>query len=534
MRTLKAHIVFLFVMMAHFAIAQTFVLPDNNLRDKLITDYPSVMQGNELLINEAGNLTGSLDLRNAGITNAEGIQYFTNIATLDLSGNQLSTIPDLSNTSTLKNFYASNNQLTVLPDFSNLTQLVDFQVMNNQLAALPDLTNASDLHSIYCSENNLTDFPDLSNFPNMRRLVIGENPYNEPIDFSTCVDLEELHIHRTGADTIIGLDKLTKLKILFAWENQIEDFSGLNANTTLTHCIIYKNPLSHLPELANKPNLNSINVNNCKLTFEEIKRILDLGSFPPSIYSGQNPFDFDDQVARESDHFEFTYPEENPLSTNIYVWKKGEAILDSSSSPVFSFSPLAYEDSGKYVLNVYNTEITSISLTSDTFVLQVKPCIEFSIPFLNIIEQECSKGHTIDLTNTQIAGGTTPFSYNVFTEDGDYDKTFNDNILENIPEGKYTITIIDANNCTASDNIILNKIDGCAPILTPDGDGVADTYFIENAGTAKIYDLKRHLLNTLQAPVAWDGTDQNGALLDAGYYILIQEGHPTVFITILR
>jgi internalin A len=97
-----------------YANAQTVALPDVNLRNKLIANYPQVMQGNELDIAEAAALHGMLDLANSNISNADGIQYFTSITTLRLSGNQLSTIPDISGITGLVNFYASENQLTIL------------------------------------------------------------------------------------------------------------------------------------------------------------------------------------------------------------------------------------------------------------------------------------------------------------------------------------------------------------------------------------------------------------------------------------
>ena len=61
-----------------------------------------------------------------------------------------------------------------------------------------------------------------------------------------------------------------------------------------------------------------------------------------------------------------------------------------------------------------------------------------------------------------------------------------------------------------------------------------DTYFIELTGKVAIYDLKRTLVNTLQAPTIWDGTDRNGVLLDAGFYILIKEGEKPIYLTIIR
>jgi len=513
------------------AFSQTVSLPDTNLRNKLIASYPQVMQGNQLDLLKAADLTGTLDLRNAHIKDAAGIEYFTGITTLNLSDNQLSTIPDISTTTGLVNFYASNNQLITLPDMSGLTQLTDFQVMNNQLTALPDLSGSTELRSLYCSNNKIIQLPPLTQFPDLTNLVIGDNPLQGPIDYSSCTNLIQLHIHKTGADTIVGLDKLHKLTTLFAWGNQIRDFSGLDSNSTLATCVIFDNPIKNLPFLENKP-INELAIKNCNLTFEDIEPIIQQGAPASFTYSPQRPIPFGDQTARAENIYTLNYPINSPSPANIYVWMKDGAILDSSASPTRTFSPLAFSDSGNYVLKIYNTNIPGLIVKTDTFYLKVDPCIEFTIPFIDVIRKECVKGYTIDLSNAQIKGGNTPFTYEL--DNGVFKKKFSNVVIENLPAGKYKITLIDSHKCSATNNFVLNRIERCDPILTPNGDGIADSYFIEKSGTVKIYDLKRRLINTLQAPVAWDGTDRSGVLVDAGYYILILENEPPIYITLVR
>ena len=514
------------------AFGQLVSLPDANLRNKLLASYPQVMQGNQLDIAKAAVLAGTLDLRNSNITDATGIQYFTSIITLDLNNNQLTTIPDISAINGLVNFYASNNKLTSIPDMTSLTQLRDFQVMNNQLTALPDFSGATGLLFLYCSNNKITVLPPLTLFPNLINLVIGENPFTNPIDFSPCTNLKELHIHKTGTDTIIGLEKLTKLTMLYAWRNNIRDLSGLDSIKTLTLCLAFENLLKDLPYIANKPNLNSFNVYGCLLTFEDIIPVLQ--QTPPAtfVYQPQLPIPFQDITARAENSLTLSYPIDTPHPANKYVWIKNGVKLDSSSSPNFTFNPLTFPDSGNYILKVYNPSAPLLKLRSDTFKISVRPCIEFSLPSVSILSKECGKGYAIDLSNAQIDGGTAPFTYEL--NNGFQRKKHSDKVIENVVAGNYKITVIDSKNCTASDDFILNRIEKCDPVITPNGDGIADTYYIEQSGKVKVYDLKRKLVNTLEAPTLWDGTDQNGALLDAGYYILIMDGQSPVHISIIR
>lgn len=509
---------------------QTVSLPDTNLRNKLLADYPEVMDGDELNTADASGLMGSLDLRNADISNAGGVQHFTSITTLNLSDNQLTTLPDISDISGLHNFYANNNELTSMPDMTALTQLRDFQVMDNQLTALPGLSGEQ-LSYIYCSGNNITSLPPLTSFPELTRLVAGRNPLAEPVDVSSNTLLRELHLHQTNADTIIGLGNLTSLEQFYAWGNNIRDFSALDSITTLRRCVIYDNPLPQLPYLENKADLEELVIVNCRLTFRDLLPLI-ADAPPPFSYAPQRPVKMEDQEARAETAFTMEQPLDNPLDNNIYVWKKDSTVLDSSTSQTLPFDPVAFSDSGKYVLEIHNPDVPGLVLSTDTFTLTVKPCLTFGLSSLQTIDKDCSKGYTLDVSNADLTGGTTPFAYTV--ENNTFQETYSDAILKNIPAGKYDITITDANGCTATDHFTLDRIKNCDPVITPNGDGVADTYYIEQSGTAKIYNLKRQLVKTLKTPANWDATNDSGRLLDAGYYIVIVDDHSPVYVTIVR
>jgi internalin A len=521
----------IFFLTIHIVFSQTIALPDNNLRDKLIASYPQVMQGNLLDVSKAAALTGTLNLRSANITNASGVENFTSIITLDLSYNQITTVPDISGITGLLNFYASNNNLTSLPGMSTL-HLVDFQVANNTLLALPDLSGSTGLASLYCSNNNLTQFPPVSQFPQLSRLVTGQNPISASfIDVSPCINLTELHVHLTGIDTIVGLNKLTSLTTLYAWGNNITSFKGLDLITTLTLCVIYNNPFADMPYIQNKAGLNTLNVYGGLLTFEDIQPVLQN---PPAtfIYSPQRAIPYSNVTARAENPYTLSYPVSSPLSTNIYVWIKNGTVIDSSASASYIFNPLKSTDTGTYQLKVYNPYISTLILNTNTFTINVLPCIELRIPNVDIVSKDCSKGYTIDFSQNQLSGGTPPFTYELATSSTR--KNISYPLVENIEAGNYFLKVVDSKLCSATDNFVLNKIDNCDPVMTPNGDGIADTYYIEKKGKVAIYDLQRVQVNTLQAPIVWDGTDRNGILLDAGLYILIMEGEKPIYLTIIR
>ncbi|MFN6945024.1 MAG: leucine-rich repeat domain-containing protein [Cytophagaceae bacterium] len=513
-------------------MCQNVQLADTNLKNRLMQNYPHVMQGEELNITEAAAVTGTLNLSGAGIVDASGIEYFTGIRTLNITNNQLTTIPDISATTELVNFYANGNQLTSLPDMTDLIHLEDFQVMHNNLTALPDLRNSSKLRNLFCSDNKIAHWPALNSFPDLSILAIGENPLPDPIDFSICENLTELHIHKTGLDTIIGLDKLVNLTKLFAWGNKIKNFSALDSNTTLTTFVVLKNPLHDLPYLANKPDLYNVDVSSCHLTFEDLMPLLQMPNLTTFKYGFQKDFRMIDKNKRAETDFKISYPITSPDPGNVYVWVKDGEVIDSSGSPLFHFNPLKISDSGKYLLKVYNAGLPNLLLKSRLFELNVLPCLEFNISYVDIRKKECSTGYVIDLSSATISGGTIPFTYEI--SNSNFNEVFSDEIVEGLPAGKYEVRVVDSNGCTASDQMVLPRIERCDPVITPDGDGIADTYFIEETGTVAIYDVNRRLIRSLTAPAIWDATDQNGRLVDAGYYILIINNDTAINVTVIR
>ncbi len=56
--------------------------------------------------------------------------------------------------------------------------------------------------------------------------------------------------------------------------------------------------------------------------------------------------------------------------------------------------------------------------------------------------------------------------------------------------------------------------------LTPNGDGLNDVYVITNPSSIKIFDSSGNLVNQMQGPCIWDGTNQNGIVVNTGYYII--------------
>lgn len=109
--------------------------------------------------------------------------------------------------------------------------------------------------------------------------------------------------------------------------------------------------------------------------------------------------------------------------------------------------------------------------------------------------------------------------------------------LDEVPEGVYTLQVVDDRDCVADYEKTVKVEQKCLedyPAFSPDGDNIEDNYFIPHEGTVSIYNRNGRLLQELETPAYWDGTDAQGNLQPMGNYLLITESGRTVNITIIR
>ncbi|MCF2551579.1 leucine-rich repeat domain-containing protein [Bacteroides caecigallinarum] len=139
------------------------------------------------IINNGGTF---LDLPNKNITSLAGIEYFTDLETLNCAGNQLTTL-DVTKLTNLELLDCRGNQLTTL-DVTKLTSLMFLVCNDNQLTTL-DVTGLTSLVDLFCSGNQLTAL-DVTGLTNLTSLHCNGNQLVS-LDISTLEKLEILWCH---------------------------------------------------------------------------------------------------------------------------------------------------------------------------------------------------------------------------------------------------------------------------------------------------------------------------------------------------
>ncbi|WP_299247411.1 LRR-like protein [uncultured Cytophaga sp.] len=510
------------------------MITDVNFRNKLISSYPSVMTGIQLNIAAAHGFTNDLILTGANISNLDGIQFFTSVYKIDASFNNLTSLPSISTLTQLKYLYVNFNQLTSLPNLNNQLSLIELQASNNALTSVPNLSQLLNLNILFLTNNNITNLPDISTLINLKSLIIGNNPFTTLPDFSPNNQLLELHVHQTNSTQIKGLSQLTKLTKLYCWNNSITDLSDLSSNTTLTGLFAFSNKLNQLPTLTNKPNLNSVEIADNYLTFEDLLPLAGITTLSDFSYSPQDSVGIHTNVSvREYSTLALSFIEDAAITNNTYTWYKGNQIISTNQTQALNIPKASKNNEGAYYVKYTNPILPALTLTHRIWDVILIPCFDIQSYSFNILSNECSLGATVH-ANIVLNGGTAPYSYKLTQLNTTDTLTNNTGDYNQIAPGNYSFIIRDSNNCTIERTEKIIKPAKCDPVITPNGDILMSSYFIEQTGDTKIIDLQGKTILQFKSPAVWYGTKADGTLADAGFYVIIVNDKKITNITVIR
>lgn len=234
------NIYFLIILWSLNIRSQTVVpIPDIYFKTKVLGDATVNLNGDlEIQVTEASQAI-NLDLYNASINSLDGIEYFTNLQTLDCSFNNLITISPVLNLNNLTILDCSFNDFTTL-NFVGLTNLQTLVCQNltcnsltfsNQLALKNlnfggTITNVN-LSSLVALQNAKCEFGSISSINvgtiNLKKLEITSTTIGT-FDFSSMITLEELYCD-TNILSTITLGNLPNLKKFSCLNNQLSSIN---------------------------------------------------------------------------------------------------------------------------------------------------------------------------------------------------------------------------------------------------------------------------------------------------------------------
>jgi Leucine-rich repeat (LRR) protein len=289
---------------ANFPVGASVVLDSAHFPDAIFRAFVSTWTGvaeNSTIGNNVISSKTALNCYNKGITNLQGIEYFTALTDLDCSYNQLAAL-DVSHNTKLTILNCCYNQLAAL-DVTHNTKLKTLLCDDNQLAAL-NVTHNTLLTDLRCHSNQITAL-DVSQNTKLLKLRCFSNKisalnvsHNTKLTLLNC-DANQLTSINVNANTalidfecsnnqITALNVIhnTALLVLDCSNNKIPSIdvthniklimlqchknpftSALNVtmDTALTYLSCYKNQLSAL-DVTHNTKLTNLLCNNNNLT----------------------------------------------------------------------------------------------------------------------------------------------------------------------------------------------------------------------------------------------------------------------------
>ena len=121
----------------------------------------------------------SFSFPNAGIRSAEGLQYATNLRTLELDGNQIDDLTPLEGLTALSTLNLNANWISDLAPLVGLTSLQGLGLARNYtIGVLEPLAGLTGLQTLSLSENSVIDVSPLETLVNLTFLDLSRNTIN--------------------------------------------------------------------------------------------------------------------------------------------------------------------------------------------------------------------------------------------------------------------------------------------------------------------------------------------------------------------
>ncbi len=249
--------------------------PDQNLKKYLLTYFDEnndrEISNREAKCAESRNQT-HVNLSDRGITNLEGIQYFSNIAFLDFSGNStpIINIDEKWRIDTLRSW---TNKSLVSLNVENAEHIKYLVIHNSQLTKL-DIKNGKNLEYISCQSANLESFHVENgfrlkylncSFNSLSDINISEYPCLEEVSLAWCplsnLDLSQnqnLISLNLGETNMGSIDVSQNTQLEFLWCKGTFSTIDLSQNRKLNDIILESN------------NIQTLDLSNCAQTFSRI------------------------------------------------------------------------------------------------------------------------------------------------------------------------------------------------------------------------------------------------------------------------
>ncbi|WP_185606200.1 LapB repeat-containing protein [Listeria cossartiae] len=227
----------------------------------------------------------SLTAVSKGITNLAGIEYLTNLTSLDLRSNQITnfTLKGEKVLPELTSINLTGNDLTKLDiqDQPKLTKVAtdtqgSAELTEVVLKNLPALKQAGSfvdggLDIINFSKTPTLTKVTLDNLPSMTDLIELNECGITDISVKNMPEAKNVNVYGNKVTTLAGLENLPSVTTIYASKNEIAELESLKSFPKMTVLSVNNNHIGVLPESlkTNSPELNVVNATGQTVTLSE-------------------------------------------------------------------------------------------------------------------------------------------------------------------------------------------------------------------------------------------------------------------------
>lgn len=215
----------------------------------------------ELTISDVQNVE-SLDLSSAGIFNLDGLQYFTGLKELNLSGNIIRDIHPLSGLTKLESIDLSNNLIIDLGPLKKLSNLEILKVRKNNINDISIISDLNNLITLDIANNQIEKIDGLGILKNLRSLNLGSNQISNFETISLLEELEELNVSSNKTDQLNWARKLLKLKSLNISNLPIKNLEAISELVNLAYLEASATQISDLFPIKDMKGLIKLDLSN--------------------------------------------------------------------------------------------------------------------------------------------------------------------------------------------------------------------------------------------------------------------------------
>lgn len=518
----------MFVLFSLTGYAQTSVsIPDTAFLSFLKANFSQTINASDqLIISAAAQETGKMECLNCGLTNLEGIQYFSGLSSIDVSYNSIASVPSLVPIINLKSIHLNNNLLVSIPDFTGMLKLKSIFIYKNLLTELPRFDNNPILNEIIASKNNLTSIEGISTLTSLVKLDIGQNQLTQLPDLSANVNLEELICWSNQLTVLPSMSTFVHLTRLNVGKNKLKQMPDLSANTQLSILAFDNNLLTELPDITSFTNLTSVKLYNNYFTFEDLLPYVSKSNFLSDyIYTPMLPIGGDTIDAYYNESVQVHSHIDTAVSNVTYDWFEGATALASSGNDeVYVLQTPGIGVTNRYVYaKLTHPSLPSLILVSDSILVRFNPCPISSNITYTAEKRDCGNSGTVQVLVSGYVSNEV--NYILTSESFNSSMYSGSNKFTGLIDDAYTLHIDFSSTCMLDYNqsIKMPVVDCNEAFITPNNDGDMDTYIFPGKGTVIIYDKYGKEVKRANLPFEWDGSTTNG-LVQPGYYIGVMNG----------